>query len=220
MGKRTAEVLLKIYREMYEHFGPQHWWPGDTRTEIIVGAVLTQNTNWRNVEKALANLRSVGLLNFPALKKARTAAIAQLIRPSGYYNMKARRLKNFVAFFYDTFNGSWRRIAAEPTASLRKKILAVNGIGPETADSILLYALDRPVFVVDAYTRRIFSRYGLTAPDDDYDTVQSFFMDHLPRDPVLYNEYHALIVRLAKEHCRTRPLCPGCPSLACRKIFP
>jgi len=196
---------------MFNRFGPQHWWPGQTKTEIIFGAILTQNTNWGNVEKALANLRREGLLNFARLRETPDSEVAAMIRPSGYFNMKTRRLKNFIEFFYQEYGGSWRRMNAQPLKILRERILSVNGIGPETADSILLYAMDRPIFVVDAYTKRILSRKGLVAPDADYNTVQRLFMENLPADAVLFNEYHALIVRAAKEHCRTRPVCDGCP---------
>ena len=207
----TKQQLMKIYDEMYQRFGPQHWWPGHTKTEIIGGAILTQNTNWGNVEKALSNMKKAKLLNFSALQKTSEQRIAELIRPSGYFNIKAKRLKNFVNFFYEEYHGSWKKIQQEPFDILRKKILSVNGIGPETADSILLYALNRPVFVVDAYTKRIFSRHGLINHRTDYDTVQQLFMGNLPHDVQLFNEYHALIVRAAKEYCRTKPQYKGCP---------
>lgn len=211
MSQRLTKILMELYQQMFNRFGPQHWWPGQTKTEIIFGAILTQNTNWGNVEKALANLRREGLLNFARLRETPDSEVAAMIRPSGYFNMKTRRLKNFIEFFYQEYGGSWRRINAQPLKTLRERILSVNGIGPETADSILLYAMDRPIFVVDAYTKRILSRKGLIAPDADYDTVQRLFMENLPADAVLFNEYHALIVRAAKEHCRTRPACDGCP---------
>lgn len=207
----TKQCLLKIYDRLYKHFGPQYWWPGDTKTEIIIGAILTQNTNWGNVEKALRNLRKQKLLNFAPLRDASEKDIAQMIRPSGYFNMKARRLKNFVDFFYQEFGGSWRRIHAEPLPVLREKILSVNGIGPETADSVLLYAMDRPVFVVDTYTKRVLSRHGLIDAQASYDEVQRLFMEHVPCDVQRFNEYHALIVRLAKEYCKTKACCEGCP---------
>jgi len=211
MSQRLTKILMELYQQMFNRFGPQHWWPGQTKTEIIFGAILTQNTNWGNVEKALANLRREGLLNFARLRETPDSEVAAMIRPSGYFNMKTRRLKNFIEFFYQEYGGSWRRMNAQPLKILRERILSVNGIGPETADSILLYAMDRPIFVVDAYTKRILSRKGLVAPDADYNTVQRLFMENLPADAVLFNEYHALIVRAAKEHCRTRPVCDGCP---------
>ena len=211
MNKSINKKLMIIYQQMYDQFGPQHWWPGDTKTEIIVGAILTQNTNWGNVEKALANLKRAKLLNFFAFHKASEKTIAKLIQPSGYFNIKAKRLKNFVRFFYEEYNGSWKKIQSEPFDVLRKKILSVKGVGPETADSILLYAFDRPVFVVDAYTKRIFSRHNLISKDESYDTVQRLFMENLPHDVKLFNEYHALIVRLAKEYCKTKTQCEHCP---------
>lgn len=211
MNKRISKKLMLIYNKLYQQFGPQHWWPGDTKAEIIVGAILTQNTNWGNVEKALANLKKAKLLNFSALQKTSEKTIAKLIQPSGFFNVKAKRLKNFVRFFYEEYNGSWKNIQAEPLDVLRYKILSVNGVGPETADSILLYALDCPVFVVDAYTKRIFSRRGIVGKDDDYDTVQRLFMENLPHDVKLFNEYHALIVRLAKKNCKTKAQCEECP---------
>lgn len=196
---------------MFDRFGPQHWWPGQTKTEIIVGAILTQNTNWENVKKAIANLRRARMLTFKALRDADEQALAELIRPSGYFNMKAKRLKNFVDFFYREYGGSWKKFQSEPLDVLREKVLSVNGVGPETADSILLYALDKPVFVIDAYTKRALSRHGMISLDDDYHAVQALFMDHIAPDVPFFNEYHALFVRLAKEHCRTKPQCDGCP---------
>jgi len=211
------QELYSIYRKMFSRFGPQGWWPGRTKTEIIIGAILTQNTNWQNVEKALANLRKAGLLNFKKLHGMDEAVIAHYIRPAGYFNVKARRLKNFVRFFIDGMNSDWRALRNLPVTKAREKVLTVNGVGPETADSILLYAFDRPTFVVDAYTKRIFHRYGLIENGASYDQVRSLFMERLREDVRLYNEYHALIVRLAKEYCRTRPVCAGCPLKdACR----
>ncbi len=204
-------MLMKIYRQMFDRFGPQHWWPGQTKTEIIVGAILTQNTNWDNVKKAIVNLRQEKMLTFPALRDVDVDVLAQLIRPSGYFNIKARRLKNFVDFFYREYNGSWKKFSLQPLDRLREKILSVNGVGPETADSILLYALEQPIFVIDAYTKRALSRHHIIAAEEDYHTVQNLFMGHLPPDAILFNEYHALFVRLAKEYCRTKPQCDGCP---------
>ncbi len=211
MDRIRFDQLKSIYKLLLSRFGPQGWWPGRTRTEIIIGAILTQNTNWQNVEKAILNLKKARLLNFSALDQGSERAVAGLIRPAGYFNVKARRLKNFVKFFIEDMNSSWKALRVMPFDELRQKLLAVNGVGPETADSILLYALDRPTFVVDAYTKRIFSRYGLIDGSADYGQIQRLFMDHLPADVKLFNEYHALIVRLAKEHCRSRPICAGCP---------
>lgn len=202
---------MTIYQQMFDRFGPQHWWPGRTKTEIIIGAILTQNTNWENVKKAIVNLRRAKMLTFSALRDADEKTIAELIRPSGYFNVKAKRLKNFVRFFYQEYNGSWKKFQSDPFPVLREKVLSVNGVGPETADSILLYALDKPIFVIDAYTKRALSRHRMIKEGDDYHAVQKLFMDNLSPDVAFFNEYHALFVRLAKEHCRTKPQCEGCP---------
>ena len=195
------QKLLDIYNALYSHYGPQHWWPGDTPFEVMVGAVLTQNTNWGNVERAIVNLKDADKLSPEAINYMSEAELAELIRPSGYYNIKAKRLKAFVRYFVERYEGSVERMKREDCTKLRREVLAVNGIGPETADSILLYALDCPTFVVDAYTKRIFSRHGFFSETADYHEVQQFFMDHLPKDARLYNEYHALIVKLAKDRC-------------------
>lgn len=202
--------LSHIYKILYKRFGPQHWWPGDTPFEIIVGAILTQNTAWSNVEKAITNLKSRKLLSPAGMKKIRKGELARLIRPAGYYNIKAGRLKNFISFLYAGYGGSLGRLSSEDDETLRKRLLGVNGIGPETCDSIMLYAFNRKAFVVDAYTRRIFSRHGFVGGSDDYHDIQKFFVDNLPKSAVLYNEYHALIVRLAKDFCKTRPDCGSC----------
>ena len=204
-------MLNRIYQRLYKVYGPQHWWPGETKFEIIVGAILTQNTNWQNVEKAIANLKREQCLNPEALKNVKISRLAALIRPSGYFNIKAKRLKNFINFLFQEYNGNLSRMSREATGILRQKLLAVNGIGPETADSILLYAFDKPVFVVDAYTKRIFSRHHIVDAGDDYHSVQRVFTEALPADIPMYNEYHALIVRLAKDFCKTKPECAQCP---------
>ena len=197
----SKKNLLDIYNALFSHYGPQHWWPGETPFEVMVGAVLTQNTNWGNVERAIANLKETDSLSPEAINHMSEAELAELIRPSGYYNIKAKRLKTFVRYFIERYEGSVERMKREDCVKLRREVLAVNGVGPETADSILLYALDCPTFVVDAYTKRIFSRHGFFPETADYHEVQQFFMDHLPKDAQLYNEYHALIVRLAKDRC-------------------
>jgi len=178
---------------------------------VIVGAILTQNTSWTNVEKAILNLKKANLLSPAGLRKKRRIKFATLLKPSGYYNLKAKRLKNFINFLYSNHGGSIRKLSRLPTSEMRRQLLEINGIGPETRDSILLYAFGRPVFVVDAYTKRIFSRHALIKESSDYDTVQRFFMNNLPEDEMLYNEYHALIVRLGKELCRKKPNCRTCP---------
>jgi len=199
--KARKQDLMAIYDALYAHYGPQRWWPGDTPFEVMVGAILTQNTNWQNVEKAIANLKAAGALSPKAIHDMPEPELASLIRPSGYFNIKAKRLKAFISYFVGRYGGSAAKMKKTGCARLRDEILAVSGIGPETADSILLYALGCPVFVVDAYTKRIFSRHGFFAESSDYHDVQSFFAGRIPKDVQLYNEYHALIVRLAKDRC-------------------
>lgn len=209
----SSKLWLRTFQLLLEHHGAQSWWPADSPFEVMVGAVLTQNTAWINVEKAIANLRAADALNCAAILGLGDAALAELIRPAGYYNVKTRRLKA-LCHFLDRRGVAGRPEALsgqEPPSALRSALLAVHGVGEETADSILLYALGHPSFVVDAYTRRAFVRLGLVGEDAGYAEIQAAFERHLPRDAALYNEYHALIVRLGKEHCRPRPRCPGCP---------
>ena len=201
----------EVYSSLLRAYGPQGWWPADGPFEVIVGAILTQNTNWSNVEKAIANLRKKGALHPEGLKALSPAELAEMIRPSGYFNIKAKRLKNFIDIFFDEFSGDLGLMFSGEQCGLRRRLLQVSGIGPETADSILLYAGGYPFFVVDAYTKRIFSRLGLIKEEDSYHQVQEFFTSRLGADAGLFNEYHALIVRHAKERCRKRPLCEGCP---------
>jgi endonuclease-3 related protein len=209
---RSRELLVEAYDRLYGSFGPQKWWPGDTPFEIIVGAILTQNTNWRNVEKAVVNLKRDGLLSARKLLGLRPATLAALIRPAGYFRVKTKRLRNFLSFFCNDYGAGIARMKAEGTAALREKLLAVNGIGPETADSILLYALEKPVFVIDAYTKRILSRHYLIPEETTYDEMQELFMDNLPRKVKFFNEYHALLVRCGKHFCLTKnPRCKECP---------
>jgi len=191
--------------------GPQGWWPGRTRFEVIVGAILTQNTAWSNVARAIANLRRAKALTPQALMELPTPRLARLIRPSGYYRTKARRVKQFIRFLHDRYGLNLARMLAEEPSTLRPALLAVPGIGPETADSILLYAGGIPIFVVDAYTRRILGRHGLIRAGATYDAVQSLLMRHLPPEASLYNEYHALLVAVGKDFCRPVPRCQGCP---------
>jgi len=210
--KAVKKKLAAIYRVLFQAYGPQHWWPGDTPFEVMVGAVLTQNTAWANVEKAIANLRRERLLEPERLFRVPLRKLAVLIRPSGFFTVKARRLNHLFKFIIDRYSGSLALMFAEDPETLRHNLLEVNGVGPETADSILLYAGQRPFFVVDAYTKRVLSRHRVIAADADYHTVQGLFMDSLPRDSRLFNEYHALIVRVGKEHCkRTAPRCKTCP---------
>lgn len=207
----SLEILTEIYQLLYDAFGPQHWWPGETPFEIITGAILTQNTNWVNVEKAITNLKSANRLTPERLYHFNISQLAELIRPAGYYNMKAKRLNNFVNWLFDNYNGKLTNLESVDTEKLRRELLAIKGIGRETADSILLYALDRPVFVVDAYTARITSRHGLTEPGADYEQLRELFESNLPQDTRLFNEYHALLVKAGKEFCKPKAKCPGCP---------
>lgn len=196
---------------MFSHFGPRRWWPGETPFEVMVGAILTQNTNWKNVERAIARLKTERVLDPHKLLNLHPATLASFIRPAGYFRVKTKRLRSFLKFFLERYGGSIGRMSGASTAGLRDELLSVNGIGPETADSILLYALNKPIFVIDAYTKRILNRHSLCAEDDCYCDLQDLFMDRLPADTKLYNEYHALIVETGKDFCRTRPLCDGCP---------
>ncbi len=200
--------MKKIYRRLLKSYGPQRWWPGDTPFEVMVGAVLTQNTAWTNVEKAIANLKANRCLDPAAIVAAPHHQLAEWLRPSGYFNIKATRLQNFCTWYMRA--GGFDTLAKKPTKELRKALLSINGIGPETADDILLYAFDRPVFVIDAYTRRLFTRLGFIKGDEDYETLRELFEKRLGPDVAVYNEYHALIVAHAKYACRKKPLCRGC----------
>jgi endonuclease III related protein len=206
-----SKSIKKIYDALLSSFGPQHWWPGDTPFEIMVGAVLTQNTNWGNVEKAITQLKRQGILTVEAMRDLSVDRLAEAIRPAGYFNVKAKRLKNLIDYLIGHYGGDIRRMKREPLEKLRRELLAVNGVGPETADSILLYALDKPIFVVDAYTRRFLRRHNLIGGQAEYHDIQKMFMDALPADALVYNEYHALIVRLGKETCRPSARCEACP---------
>jgi len=204
--------LNALYQRLYSYFGPQHWWPADSPFEVMVGAILTQNTNWVNVEKAIGNLKRYKVLTPAKLHSLSIRRLASLIQPAGYYNIKAKRLKNFLDFLFRCYNGSLRKISGGGTSNLRKELLAVNGVGPETADSILLYALNRPIFVIDAYTKRILVRHQFIKEADDYERMQGLFMQNIKLDARLFNEYHALLVRLGKEFClKNKPRCNACP---------
>lgn len=203
--------LAAVYHRMRDHFGHRNWWPGETPFEVMVGAILTQNTAWSNVEKAIRNLKANRALTIQGVRAAREQDLAEWIRPSGYFNQKARKLKALVAFIDETHGGSLARMRKVPLDELRAQLLAVNGIGPETADSILLYALDQPIFVVDAYTRRIFSRHFYLNGEPSYHAIQERFMRECPPDIEFYNDFHAQIVETGKTYCRKRPLCEGCP---------
>ncbi len=209
--KIPSRDLLKIYKLLYDTFGPQHWWPGETPFEIMIGAILTQNTNWNNVEWAINNIKQARLLTPESLLKARKR-IPLLIRPSGFYRLKAQRLIEFLEYFVENYQGRVELMAKKGVQDLRKELLSISGIGKETADSILLYALKKPIFVIDAYTRRIFSRHKLIDYNLAYDDIRLIFEKNLPRRIQLFNEYHALLVRLGKEYCKKNvPLCNTCP---------
>ena len=208
---RTRAKLLKAYQLMFDALGPQHWWPSRTRFETIVGAVLTQNTSWANASKAIQALRRERLLSAKKLLAVPEAELARIITPARFQNVKARRLRHFMEWFEFAYGSSLRRMFATPLPQLRDELLSVNGIGPETADSILLYAGALPTFVVDAYTRRVLSRHGWVDTDATYDAMKELFERHLEQDVALYNEYHALIVAVGSRFCGTTPRCDECP---------
>jgi endonuclease III related protein len=216
-AQRQPELAV-YYDALFRAHGEQHWWPGRTRFEVIVGAILTQNTSWTNVERAMAELRREKLLTPPAIEKVSLPRLSRLIRSSGYFRQKARKLKEFVGFLRFEYQGSLNKMFATPTAELREKLLSVHGIGPETADSILLYAGGHKVFVVDAYTRRILERHGLARARASYEEIRALFEGSLPGDAALFNEYHALIVHTGKHHCRSRQ--PDCQSCALKPFLP
>jgi len=208
--------IYRIYKILYQTFGPQHWWPGDTPFEVMVGAILTQNTAWKNVEKAINNLKEKKLLSPEAIYNTSVQEIAEIIKPSGFFNIKARRLKSFISSFVENYGRNIKNM--KRNKNIREELLSISGIGKETADSILLYALDMPVFVVDAYTKRVLLRHNIINASASYDEIQSLLTKSIPRDVKIYNEYHALIVRLAKEYCRKNPLCDNCPLNSSRSI--
>jgi len=204
--------LLAIYNTLNDHFGNLHWWPGETPFEIALGAILTQNTNWKNVEIAITKLKEADLLDPLGLYAAEKRVIAGLIKSSGYYNIKAKRLKDFLHFLKDEYAGDMDRMFQEDLWPLREKLLDVKGIGEETADSILLYGGGKPIFVVDAYTRRILERHDIISDNWSYTEIQTLFMDNLPPETSLYNQYHALLVNTGKYFCKKKsPACRGCP---------
>jgi endonuclease-3 related protein len=206
-----SDSLAEIYQLLFERFGPQYWWPGQTQFEVIVGAILTQNTNWTNVEKAIANLKSAAVLSAEDLHRLDHAQLAELVRPAGYFNVKAKRLKNFLTWLFENYDGDLANLQHVNTEQLRAELLTIKGVGRETADSILLYALDRPVFVIDAYTARVVFRHQLLDPEAEYEQLRELFESNLDEDLQMFNEYHALLVRVGKEFCKPKPKCPGCP---------
>lgn len=215
---RIRQKLLGIYNRLYAHFGPQRWWPGDSPLEVMVGAILTQNTAWPNAQKAMANLKRKKLLSPQKIERLETGNLARAIKSSGFYNEKAKKLKTFMRFLISFCGGNINKLYSNSAKALRKELLDIKGIGEETADSILLYALNKPVFVVDAYTKRMFVRHRLVRPDATYGEIQKFFMNNLPKKMKLFNEYHALIVETGKNYCKkNNPRCKICPLSAFKR---
>lgn len=204
------QQLIQVFNLLCDNYGPQHWWPGDSPFEVIIGAILTQSAAWTNVEKAIYNLKKANLLNPTSLRLISDDKLAKLIYPSGYYNAKARKIKALVEHLGTVHHCSLESLFSADIGSLRNELLSIHGIGPETADSIILYAANKPIFVIDAYTVRVVSRVGITPSHNCYDEFQALFMDNLPHDSYLFNEYHALLVRHGKEICRKKPLCNQC----------
>ena len=208
----ASKRLMALYDAMYGAFGPQKWWPARSRFEMIVGAILTQNTSWTSVEKAIGALKREKLLTPERMHALGAAKLGRLIRPAGYFNIKAKRLKGFLTHLHDRHGGSVARLLTQPPGPLREELLGIYGIGPETADSIMLYAARSPEFVVDAYTIRILSRHGLIPEGTAYDKLKALFTENLAPDTGLYNEYHALLVKVGKDFCKTKkPRCSECP---------
>lgn len=205
---------MQIFTLLAERFGPRYWWPAESPFEVCVGAILTQNTAWSNVEKAITALKKANLMSPSALHEVSHEALAVLIRPAGYFNLKSRRLKDFVGWLFERHHDSLERLFTGDVPELRAELLTVRGIGPETCDSILLYAGGRLSFVVDAYTRRLFQRLGILPEKATYDQIRTLFMEHLPAEVIIYNEYHALIVEQCKQFCRKQPRCQPCPLAA------
>ena len=212
-AKVTPELLLEIYQRLYQRYGPQRWWPAETTLEIALGAILTQAVSWSNVEKALVALKRENLISTRALRDISQDELAVLIRPVGYFNSKARKLKAFIHHVWDGYGGDLELFLAQDSHQLREELLSIHGIGEETADDIVLYAAGRPSFVIDAYTRRIMTRMGLAPATDKYRAHQELFHANLPPDVPLFNEYHALLDRHAKDTCKKLPLCRDCSLL-------
>jgi endonuclease-3 related protein len=203
--------LLKIYRSLLSAFGPRHWWPANTSEEVIFGAILTQNTTWKNAKRAIGELKNAGKLSFEAIEKMNEKKLGELVKPARFFNQKAKALHVFADYFGNKYNYNIKKMKKSPLVNLREELLSLYRIGPETADSILLYALKKPIFVIDAYTKRIFSQHGFMQSDDSYAAYQNFFMNNLPHDVQLYNEFHALIVHTGYLYCKPKPLCKECP---------
>ena len=210
MDKVISEILRTIYHRLIDCYGHQHWWPAQEQFEVMVGAILTQSAAWQNVEKAITRLKKAGAMSPEALRRLDLSEIGKLIHSCGYYNAKALKLKSLACWLGENYSDSLDELFNKDIGLLRQQLLSVHGVGPETADSIILYAAEKPIFVIDAYTRRIISRIGLEPEGNSYAAYQSLFMDSLSPDVGLYNEYHALLVRLGKTLCRTSPLCRQC----------
>ncbi len=206
-----SKDLKVIYELLYKAFGPRNWWPADSPFEVAIGAILTQNTNWKNVEKAIANLKKANILSPEELHKIDIKNLAEHIKPAGYFNIKAKRIKNFMNWLFENYDGSLDQMFSEGLSSLRENLLSVNGIGAETADSILLYAGEMPTFVIDSYTCRILSRHEMLPDEGSYDDVKSLFEDNLPEDTQLYNDFHAQLVHLGNQFCKPKRKCEECP---------
>jgi endonuclease-3 related protein len=211
MDTATGETLMTIYNLLFTAYGPQNWWPAESQFEMMIGAILTQNTSWKNVEKAIQNLKRRDLLSVEALSDISVPTLAEHIRPAGYFNIKAKRLKNLIVFIQEKYDGDLNRLFSGDTETIRMELLSVRGIGLETADSMLLYGAGRALFVVDTYTHRILSRHNLIGDEAGYYDLQMLFMDNLPHEVELFKEFHALIVKTGKDYCRKKPLCPDCP---------
>jgi len=210
--KNISQILYEIYEGLFAHFGPQNWWPADTPFEICVGAILTQNASWKNVKIAIDNLKKKDLLDPFKLYEISLETLSQIIKPCGFYNIKAKRLKNFVKFLIENYQGDLNILFSKGLEKAREELLNIKGLGKETVDSILLYAGNLPIFVVDAYTYRILHRHSLVPEEATYEEMQALFMENLPQDPQLFNEFHALLVACGKNFCKKKePLCETCP---------
>jgi endonuclease-3 related protein len=211
-GDSIAKLLQEYYSALRNHFGPQHWWPARTRLEVILGAILTQNTTWHNATLALRKLRKARLIHWQGLFAASLSSLEECVQPSGFYKQKARSIRGFADWLSQRYGGSLDRLFTLPVELLRRELLGLRGLGPETVDAIILYSAKRPVFVADAYTRRVLGRHGFLSATSDYHETQEFLHRHLPQDVSLYNEFHALLVEVGKNHCRRQsPECEGCP---------
>lgn len=207
----VSNRIKEFYKSLYSRYGPQHWWPAESALECILGTILTQNTSWANVEKAFENLKARSLISIDKLDSIQTEKLANLIRPSGYFNQKAIKIKTFVSYVKKTYDGDLDKMLGQDTHKLREELLCIKGIGPETADSILLYALNKPVFVIDTYTYRVLSRHSIIPERTSYQDMQELLTNSLPIDVQIFNEYHALFVKVGKEHCKRKAICRGCP---------